>query len=84
MAPACWGHFIATKVLYLYTFTCIKAIEEVFVFEDVAHLVGDYLCVADNGIDVGVGMTVYPYVNVAVGNEIYQCCDNSGIFSWKN
>ena len=33
------------------------------VFEDVALLVGDNLCVADYGVDVGVGVAVDPGVN---------------------
>lgn len=41
-----------------------------FVLEDIAHLVGDDFCVADNGVDVGVGMSVDPYVNAAVGYEV--------------
>lgn len=40
----------------LYTLACIKAIDEMLVFEDVAHLVGDDLGVGDYGFDVGVGI----------------------------
>lgn len=34
-----------------------------FVFEDVAHLVGDDFGVADHCVDVGVGVAVDPGVN---------------------
>ena len=34
-----------------------------FVLEEVTHLVGEDLDVADHCVDVGVGMAVDPYVN---------------------
>ena len=50
-----------------------------FIREDVAHLVGDNFCVADDCVDVGVGMAVDPNVNAAVGYEVALFCGEGGI-----
>lgn len=47
--------------------------------EDVTHLVGNDLGVADDRVDVGVGMAVDPNVYVAVGNEIAEFCGEDAI-----
>lgn len=64
------GIFLFIYSSYFYKLACIKAVAEVFVMEDVAHLVGDDLCVAYDCIDVGVRMAVGPYVYAAVGNVV--------------
>ena len=40
--------------------------------EDIAQLIGQALGVAYPGIDVGVRVSVYPIVNVAVGDIVLQ------------
>lgn len=47
------------------------------VLKDVAHLVGDDLCVANNGVDVGVGMAVDPDVNAVGGTLCYTLLDKA-------
>ena len=42
------------------------------IIEDISHLVAYYSCLANCSIYIGMGMTINPYINTAVGNEVAQ------------
>ena len=42
------------------------------VIEDISHLVAEDFRLANGSIYIGMGMTIYPYVDTAVGNEVTQ------------
>ena len=42
------------------------------ILEDIPQLVADYSSLANGRIYIGMGMTIYPYVDTAVGNEVTQ------------
>ena len=42
------------------------------IMEDISQLVAYYSCFANGSIYIGMGMTINPYINTAVGNEITQ------------
>ena len=42
------------------------------IMEDISQLVAYYSCLANGSIYIGMGMTINPYINTAVGNEITQ------------
>ena len=43
-----------------------------FVIEYISHLVAEDFRLANGSIYIGMGMTIYPYVDTAVGNEVTQ------------
>lgn len=51
-------------------FTRVKSVCQVFIKAYVTKLVGNDFCVADDCVDVGVGVAVYPGINAAIGNVI--------------
>ena len=42
------------------------------IIEDISHLVADDFGFANGSIYIGVGMTIYPYIDTAVGYEVAQ------------
>ena len=42
------------------------------IIEDIPQLVADYSSLANGSIYIGMGMTIYPYINTTVGYEIAQ------------
>ena len=43
-----------------------------FIVESIAELVADDFSFANGSIYIGMGMTIYPYIDTAVGYEIAQ------------
>lgn len=48
-----------------------------FIFKNVAHLVGDDFGVGDYGVDVGVGVAVDPYTNAELLHLNDKIIDNT-------
>ena len=42
------------------------------ILEDIPQLIADYSSLANGSIYIGMGMTIYPYIDTAVGNEVTQ------------
>ena len=42
------------------------------VLEDIPQLVADYSSLANGSIYIGMGVTIYPYIDTAVGYEVAQ------------
>lgn len=42
------------------------------VIEDISHLVAEDFRLVNGSIYIGMGMTIYPYIDTAVGNEVTQ------------
>ena len=40
------------------------------IMEDISQLVADYSSLANGSIYIGMGMTIYPYINTAVGYKV--------------
>ena len=43
-----------------------------FIMEYISQLVADYSCLSNCSIYIGMGMTIYPYIDTAVGYEVPQ------------
>ena len=42
------------------------------IIEDISHLVAEDFRPANGSIYIGMGMTIYPYIDTAVGYEVAQ------------
>ena len=42
------------------------------ILEDIPQLIADYSSLANGSIYIGMGMTIYPYIDTAVGYEVAQ------------
>ena len=45
-----------------------------FIMEYISQLVADYSSLANGSIYIGMGVTIYPYIDTAVGYEVAQLC----------
>lgn len=59
-----------SDTLYFNRFTGIKSVCQVFFVIDVTELVTNYFGAPDNGVDIGMGVAVYPRIDWAFGNVI--------------
>ena len=57
-------------MLYFYCFCGVKAVPEVLVKADVTQLVANDFGVSDDGVDIGVGVTVDPGIDAGIGDVI--------------
>ena len=49
------------------------------IIEDIPQLVADDFRLANGSINIGMGMTIYPYIDTAVSYEIAQLCSEGAI-----
>lgn len=56
--------------LYCYSLGWIEPVSQMLVLNRIIQLVADNSGVADNGVDIGMGMTINPYVYTTVCNEV--------------
>ena len=49
------------------------------IIEDIPQLVADDFRLTNGSIYIGMGMTIYPYIDTAVGYEIAQLCSEGAI-----
>ena len=42
------------------------------IIEDISHLVAEDFRLANGSIYIGMGMTIYPYIDTAIGYEVAQ------------
>lgn len=55
-----------SNTLYFNRFTGIKSVCQVFFVIDVTELVTNYFGAPDNGVDIGMGVAVYPRIDVVI------------------
>jgi hypothetical protein len=58
--------------LQFYYFATLKSVQKMLILKDIPQLVADDFRLANGSIYIGMGMTIYPYIDTAVGNEVTQ------------
>lgn len=59
-----------SNTLYFNRFTGIKSVCQVFFVIDVTELVTNYFGAPDNGVDIGMGVAVYPRIDVVITKSV--------------
>lgn len=59
-----------SNTLYFNSFTGIKSVCQVFFVIDVTELVTNYFGAPDNGVDIGMGVAVYPDIDVVITKSV--------------
>ena len=59
-----------SNTLYFNSFTGIKSVCQVFFVIYVTELVTNYFGAPDNGVDIGMGVAVYPRIDVVITKSV--------------